>query len=192
MFSYTSSALDRLSSHIIDPTRWNNLPFRGAWWLIGTFVAFRQKGCGFESRTNCHVWTLGKSFTRSCLWRFSVKLRHSIRAMLGAPLSSSGLEEALSKWPEWKNENEWIQINMAELKNPPVLTRPSTSHGSSIPSSTPKSSSSLSKSCPCGWYRIRPRQGLPAAQDFSRSSRGHLVTMPEMTIKHILNPSLQN
>ena len=46
---------------------------------------------------------LGKSFTRSCLWRFGVKLRHSIRAMLGAPVSSSGsaceyssgLEEAL-------------------------------------------------------------------------------------------------
>ena len=31
----------------------------------------------------------------SCLWRFVVKLRHSIRAVSGAPLSSSGLEEAL-------------------------------------------------------------------------------------------------
>src|SRR6218665_144892 len=40
-----------------------------------------------------HVVTLGKSFTRSCLWRFGVKLRHSFRAVLGAPLS--GLKEAL-------------------------------------------------------------------------------------------------
>ena len=39
--------------------------------------------------------TLVKSFTRSCLWRFGVKLRHSIRAVSGAPLSSSELEEAL-------------------------------------------------------------------------------------------------
>ena len=31
-------------------------------------------------------WT-SKSFTRSCLWRFVVKLRHSIRAVSGAPLS---------------------------------------------------------------------------------------------------------
>ena len=31
------------------------------------------------------------------LWRFGVKLRHSIRAASGAPLSSSGLEEALQK-----------------------------------------------------------------------------------------------
>ena len=42
-----------------------------------------------------HVGTLGKSFTHSCLWRFGVKLRHSIRAVSGAPLSNSGLEEAL-------------------------------------------------------------------------------------------------
>ena len=39
--------------------------------------------------------TLGKSFIRSCLWHFDVKLQHNIRAVLGAPLSSSGLEEAL-------------------------------------------------------------------------------------------------
>jgi len=41
------------------------------------------------------VGTLGKSFTRSCLWRIGVKLQHSIRAVSGAPLSSSGLKEAL-------------------------------------------------------------------------------------------------
>ena len=42
-----------------------------------------------------HVGTLGRSFTRSCLWRFGMKLQHSICAVLGAPLCSSGLEEAL-------------------------------------------------------------------------------------------------
>ena len=52
-------------------------------------------GCWFESRSSCHLGTLGKSLTRSCLWRFSVKLRHSIRAASGALLSSSGLEKAL-------------------------------------------------------------------------------------------------
>jgi len=35
---------------------------------------------------------LGKSFARSCLWRFGVKLRPNFHAVLGAPLSSSGLE----------------------------------------------------------------------------------------------------
>ena len=38
---------------------------------------------------------LSKSFTHSCLWRFSMKFWHSIRAVSGAPLSSSGLEEVL-------------------------------------------------------------------------------------------------
>src|SRR6218665_148850 len=61
----------------------------GAWWLID------QKGGGFESRSSRHVLTFGKSFTRNCLWRFGVKLRHSIRAVSGALQSSSGLEEAL-------------------------------------------------------------------------------------------------
>src|SRR6218665_3053231 len=74
------------------------IPIRsGSWWLIGRFVAFRPKGHGFESiylyinlysaplesRSICHVGTLGKCFTRC--WR----------AVSGAPLSSSGLEEAL-------------------------------------------------------------------------------------------------
>jgi len=36
-----------------------------------------------------------KSFTRSCLWRFRVKLQHSIRAVSGEPLSSSRFEEVL-------------------------------------------------------------------------------------------------
>ena len=64
-----------------------------AWWLTGRFVDFRPKDRKFESRSNRHVGTLGKSFTRSCLWCFDVKLRHSIHAVSGAPLSSGGLEE---------------------------------------------------------------------------------------------------
>jgi len=67
----------------------------GAWRLICWFDAFCSKGRGFESRSSRLVGTLGKSFTRSCLWRFGVTLRHYISAVSGAPLSSSGLEEAL-------------------------------------------------------------------------------------------------
>jgi len=67
----------------------------GAWWLISSFVAFRSKGLMFESHSSRHSGPLGKSFTRSCLWRFGVKLRHSIRAVSGAPLTSNGFEEAL-------------------------------------------------------------------------------------------------
>ena len=67
----------------------------GAWWLIGRFDAFRPKGRRFESRSSRHVGTLDKSFTRNCLWRFDVKLRHSSHAVSGTPLISSGFEEAL-------------------------------------------------------------------------------------------------
>ena len=63
--------------------------------LIGRVDAFRPKGRGFESRSSRHVGTLGKSFARSCLWRLGVKLRHSIRAVSGASLSSNELKEAL-------------------------------------------------------------------------------------------------
>ena len=63
----------------------------------GEFVvdAFRPNGHGFDSRSSRHVGTFGKSFTHSCLWHFDVKFRHSIHAVSGVPLSSSGLEEAL-------------------------------------------------------------------------------------------------
>src|SRR6218665_1266315 len=50
---------------------------------------------GFDSHSSHHVGTLGKSLTHSCLWRFSVKFRHSICAVSGALLSRSGLEEVL-------------------------------------------------------------------------------------------------
>jgi len=52
-----------------------------AWLLIGRLYTFRPKGRRFESRSNRHIVTLGKSFTRSWLWRFGVKLRHSIHAV---------------------------------------------------------------------------------------------------------------
>ena len=65
----------------------------GAWWLIGRFDTLRPKGRGFESCSGRHVETLGKTFTRSCLRCFVMKL--SIHAVSGAPLSSSGLEEVL-------------------------------------------------------------------------------------------------
>ena len=67
----------------------------GTWWRIGRVGAFRSEGGGFDSRSSRHVGTLGKFLTRSCLWRFGVKLRHSTRAVSGALLSSSGLEGAL-------------------------------------------------------------------------------------------------
>ena len=67
----------------------------GSVWRIGRVDAFRSKGHEFDSRSSRHVGTLGKSKTHNCLWRFGVKFRHSIRAVSGTPLSSSGLEEAL-------------------------------------------------------------------------------------------------
>ena len=73
------------------------IKFCWAWWLIGRVDAYRPKGRVFDSRSSRHVGTLGKSFIRSCLWRIGVKLRHSIRSVSGAPLSSSGLEEVLYK-----------------------------------------------------------------------------------------------
>ena len=87
-----------LSSNMFNKTYgrpWQLIHFCGAWWLIGRLFVFHPKGRGFEYCSSCHVKTLGKSFTRSCLWRFGVKLPHSIRAVLGDPLSSSGLEEVL-------------------------------------------------------------------------------------------------
>ena len=66
---------------LIRTTTWSTLLTCGAWWLIGRFVAFRSKGNGFKSRSSHHVGTAGKSFTRSCLWHFSVKLWYTIYAV---------------------------------------------------------------------------------------------------------------
>src|SRR6218665_3591581 len=49
----------------------------GTWWSIGRLIAFRPKGGGFISCSSRHVEG------------------SSIRAVSGAPLSSSGLEKAL-------------------------------------------------------------------------------------------------
>ena len=76
----TATSTKSVTDKIIGP----QIEERGVWWLIGRFVAFRPKGREFESRSSRHVGTLGKSFTRSCLWRFDVKLRHSIRAVVGS------------------------------------------------------------------------------------------------------------
>src|SRR6218665_927675 len=70
-------------------------PICGMWWCISSVKAFRPEGRGFKSRSTHHIETLGKSLTRSCLWRFGVKLQHSIRAVSGVLLSSGGLEEVL-------------------------------------------------------------------------------------------------
>ena len=67
----------------------------GRGWRIGRVDAFRPKGHGFDFRSSRHTGTLDKSLTHNCLWRFGVKFRHSIRAVSGAPLSSSRLEAAL-------------------------------------------------------------------------------------------------
>jgi len=45
------------------------------WWRIGWVNSFQPEppeGRGFDSRSSRHVGTLGKSLTRSCLWRFGV------------------------------------------------------------------------------------------------------------------------
>ena len=70
----------------------------GAFWFIRRIDVYCPKGHEFESRSSRHVHVgalMGKSFDRSCLWRFGVKLRHSTRAVSGAPLRDGGLEEAL-------------------------------------------------------------------------------------------------
>ena len=73
-------------------------------------------GRGLYSPSRRHIGALGKYLrvTRSCLWRFGVKLRHSIRAVSGTLLSRSKLEEALWKYPECINE--WIIIFLLVMK----------------------------------------------------------------------------
>src|SRR6218665_1028042 len=39
-----------------------------------------------------HIWTFGKFFAPSCLWRFGVKLRHSIRTVYNTPFWKPLLE----------------------------------------------------------------------------------------------------
>src|SRR6218665_818937 len=92
-----TSILCLSTPYVMPPCPIHHYIYIWTWWLIGRFVAFHPKGCGFKSLSSRHAGTLGKSYTRSCLWCFGVKLRHSICAVSGAPLSSSGPEEALQK-----------------------------------------------------------------------------------------------
>jgi len=57
---------------------------------FGRDDAFRPMGHGLDSRSSRHVGTFGRFLTHNFLWRFGVKLRHSIRVVSGEPLSSSG------------------------------------------------------------------------------------------------------
>ena len=70
-----------------------------AWFFIGRFVAFCPKGRGFESRPSHIVGSLGSwaspSLAVAVTLRRETPTIDSIRAASGAPLSSSGLEEAL-------------------------------------------------------------------------------------------------
>ena len=88
----------------------------GTWWRIGWVDSFQPEGRGFDSRSRRHVGTLGKSLTHSCLWRFGVKLRHSIRAVSGALLSRSELEEKLLKWSEWMKKEKQKQKQKQKQK----------------------------------------------------------------------------
>src|SRR6218665_1045840 len=85
----------------------------GCAWRIGRVDAFRPKGYGFDSRSSRHVVTLGKSFTHSCLWRFGVKLRHSIHAVSGLIHPPSGSDSDRLSGPE--------DEDALRLSRPPVL-----------------------------------------------------------------------
>ena len=75
----------------------NSIVFRKRYSVanFGRVETSQPEGRGFQSRSIRHVGTLDKSLTSSCLCRFGVKLRHTIRAVSGALLSSSRLEKAL-------------------------------------------------------------------------------------------------
>ena len=63
----------------------------GVRWLSGKFSAYRLESRMFESHSSHHIGTIGlvlHSQLPAALWSVN-----SINAVLGAPLSSSGLEE---------------------------------------------------------------------------------------------------
>ena len=64
---------------------WIKLMTRGTWWRLGWDDDFQPECRGFDSHSSRHVGTLGKSFTCSCMpVHFGVKLRYSIRAVVGS------------------------------------------------------------------------------------------------------------
>ena len=94
-FNPNSNTADILFQISTSPVPIADSDTRGEWRLIGRFGAFRLKGRRFESRSDRHVGTLGKSFTPSCPWRFGVlTFTQYLCCFLGAPLSSNGLEDA--------------------------------------------------------------------------------------------------
>ena len=76
---------------------------KGKWrkiWSGGSLVDSSTFVVGLNpalAATYTYIGTLAKSYTRSCMLRFGVKPRHSISAVSGTPLSSSGLN-SLNEW----------------------------------------------------------------------------------------------
>src|SRR5688572_23995847 len=57
----------------------------GARWCSSMFGALQPEGCGFESTSSRRVGTLGMQVLHSqLLMRFGVKLRFSVRAVVGS------------------------------------------------------------------------------------------------------------
>src|SRR6218665_3631198 len=85
------------------------------------FVGFRPKGYGFEYRSSRHVVTLDKSLTHS-LWRFRIKLRHSIHALFGAPLGRVTGQNGIGQNGTDKMVATFIDSNSTELNLYSLIT----------------------------------------------------------------------
>ena len=93
-------------------------PRGGAWWRIDRFGAFFPKGRGFESRFNRHVEILVKSFTRRCLWRFGVKLRHIMNEWMnwssveGRHLPPCGENHSIDERNGWSRSRKCFEVGV--------------------------------------------------------------------------------
>src|SRR5688572_26860736 len=56
----------------------------GAWWCRGMFGALQLEGCGFESTSKPPRRDPGQVLHSQLLMRFGVKLRFSVRAVVGS------------------------------------------------------------------------------------------------------------
>jgi len=74
------------------------------WALFDATSAFL---CYFDATSSRRVRTLCKSLTHSYLWRFGVKLRHSVRAVSGTRLSIHIVANLKRRYIN--DLNEWIQ-----------------------------------------------------------------------------------
>src|SRR5688572_11686832 len=63
----------------------------GAWWCRGMFGALQLEGCGFESTSKSPRRDTGQVLHSQLLMRFGVKLRFSVRAVVGSA----------SEWEIW-------------------------------------------------------------------------------------------